>query len=137
MRLIIAGSRDFNNKEKVMEIIEYTITQQGLKPLVVLCGCAKGVDTIGAEWAFSKGIEIEYFPAKWKEKGKVAGILRNREMANAADTLLVIRKQDSKGSSNMKEEALKRGLEVHDFIIPDCHCYIYENTPTHTNVEGL
>lgn len=137
MRLIIAGSRDFRNKEKILETIDLLITQQGLKPSVVLCGCAKGVDTIGAEWAFSKGLKIEYYPANWDKYGKSAGPVRNTHMAKAADTLLVIRKRSSKGSANMVDVALDNGLEVHDIIIPDCYSHLYEEAPTHQNVKGL
>jgi len=49
-------------------------------------------------------------------------------MANAADTLLVIRKADSKGSNDMLYQATSRGLEVHDMIIPRNLYPIYEGT---------
>ena len=128
MKLIIAGSMDFVQRIPVFEIIEFNITFQGLEPDVVICGCVKGVDTLGAEWAFSKGIPIEYFPANWKKHGNRAGPLRNKQMANAADTLLVIRKADSKGSNDMLYQATSRGLEVHDMIIPRNLYPIYEGT---------
>lgn len=127
MKLIIAGSRDIINKKLVFEIIEFTITHQGLVPEVVICGCAKGVDTLGAEWAHSKGIPIKYVPAKWDKHGKGAGPLRNTEMARGADTLLVIRKETSPGSANMVKTAQTLGLDIHDIIIPKSQWALYES----------
>lgn len=126
MKLIIAGSRDIINKKLVFEIIEFTITHQGLVPEVVICGCAKGVDTLGAEWAHSKGIPIKYVPAHWAS-GKKAGHMRNAEMARGADTLLVIRKETSPGSANMVKTAQTLGLDIHDIIIPKSQWALYES----------
>lgn len=126
MKLIIAGSRDIINKKLVFEIIEFTITLQGLEPELVICGCAKGVDTLGAEWAHLKGIPIKYVPAHWAS-GKKAGPMRNDEMARGADTLLVIRKETSPGSANMVKVAQTRGLDIHDIIIPKSQWALYES----------
>lgn len=128
MKLVIAGSRTFINREKVLELIDFSIQASGLLPSTVLCGCAKGVDTIGAEWAHARGINIEYMPANWAKEGRKAGPLRNRKMAKLCDEVLIIRRADSRGSASMKAEAEALGKVVHDYVIPKAQAAAFEKS---------
>lgn len=126
MRLCIAGSRSFFNKEEIFKIIDcYYSLETGL-PSQVLCGCAPGVDRIGALWAEQHKIPIRFFPANWKKFGKGAGFERNKEMAALANEVLVIRREDSKGSLHMVGASHDRGRLVHDIVIPKRLYPLYE-----------
>jgi hypothetical protein len=126
VRLCIAGSRYFFNKEEIFKIIDcYYSLETGL-PSQVLCGCAPGVDRIGALWAEQHKIPIRFFPANWKKWGNYAGPKRNEEMAALANEVLVIRREDSKGSLTMIGASHDRGRLVHDIVIPKRLYPLYE-----------
>lgn len=61
-------------------------TLESIRPDVVIQGGAKGADMWAARWAARQsrctGIPLSLtMPAQWKARGRVAGPLRNREMA--------------------------------------------------------
>lgn len=110
-RVIIAGSRDVTARQAWPAI---DIEMDTVYPdcTTVLCGEAKGVDMLGAEWAIDKGLAVEYYPALWEAEGKAAGFIRNRRMAENADGLLVIWDGVSKGTRNMIKEAANMAIEM-------------------------
>jgi hypothetical protein len=113
MRTIIAGSRD---NVEYSDIIRAT-RHCGWNPTVVLCGCARGADTFGEEWAIRNGIPVEHYPADWKKFRNGAGFIRNCEMALRADALIAIWDGKSQGTKHMINEAKKRNLKVYIYNI--------------------
>lgn len=113
MKTIIAGSRtitDYNIVEKAILDSRFNITK-------VISGMAKGVDTLGEKWAHINNIGIHLCPANWNKNGKKAGYMRNVEMADIADALIVIIENNSRGSSHMLTIARERGLLIHEVRI--------------------
>ncbi|MFI4861814.1 MAG: DUF2493 domain-containing protein [Phycisphaerales bacterium JB063] len=113
MKTIIAGSRDITDFTLVSQVIDaskFDITG-------VVCGEARGVDALGKRWANNRSIPVYSFPADWRQYGKAAGPMRNREMAAVASALIVIRYPDSRGSADMLRQAKHYGLRVHDHIV--------------------
>ena len=107
-RLIVAGDRTFGNYGVVADAIE---EQLGTFDEIV-SGGARGVDTLGEQWANNHGVKLTVFKAEWNKFGKAAGVIRNRQMAEYADSLLAFLKPTSKGTKNMITVATKLGLEV-------------------------
>ena len=110
MRTIIAGSRTILDRKLVYEILDaldFEISE-------TICGCARGIDTMGTQWAKKKGIPTKHFPANWDKYGKKAGILRNIEMAKNADVLVLIHR-NTPGSLHMLSEAKKKNLTIYEF----------------------
>ena len=98
MKLIIAGSRDINIESNELEkIISKYYNIEDITEIV--CGMAKGVDISGYKWAKLKKIDVKEFKPDWSI-GKVAGILRNKDMGDYADEAIVIY-NGSKGSQHM------------------------------------
>lgn len=116
MRLIIAGSRDLTDPLYI-DMMSAAIAQHGWNPSRVLSGRAKGIDTLGEIWARENDVEVEPYPADWNLHGKAAGPIRNRQMAENADALLLIRKRDSRGSLSMLNEANRLGILVIDIVV--------------------
>jgi len=133
MKLVIAGSRVFNNLEKVKEIIEIAVSAMEKPVTTVLCGCAQGVDIAGAEWASERGIKVDYYPADWKKFGKAAGPIRNKKMAIDSDEVLVIRTKVSTGSENMAENTLEAGKVLHEYVITGKDAAALTNPPPQLN----
>jgi len=115
MKLIIAGSRTFKNIDA--DTINRFIKLFGLHPNEVVSGGATGVDASGEWYAKSKRLPIKTFKADWDEFGKAAGPIRNKEMAQYADALLLIWDGTSRGSMSMKTEMLALGKPVHELIV--------------------
>lgn len=111
MKLIIAGSREGFEIADVFVAME----KSGFKGRVteVVSGTARGVDRLGEAWAKANYIPIRRFPADWDKNGRAAGHIRNREMGDYADALLVLIYNNSKGSEGMLEYAKKKGLEIY------------------------
>jgi len=111
VKVIIAGGRDICDQEKVFALIDKTILrwrEQGLPEISeIVSGTATGVDTLGEQYANEHNIPIKRFPADWETYGKGAGPIRNRQMADYADRLIVIMHEDSRGSRNMFETMQK------------------------------
>lgn len=110
-RVIIAGGRDFDDYQLLkatMDKLLCNITDE----ITVVCGQAKGADTLGEQYAMEKGYAIDYYPAQWKLYGKRAGYLRNKQMAQNADALAAFWNGESRGTKHMIELAKRYGLKV-------------------------
>jgi hypothetical protein len=116
MRVIIAGSRTMNDYNQVLAAVHdsgFTITK-------VICGMARGADMLGHTWAMDNRVPVSEFPADWNKHGRRAGYLRNLEMAENADAVILIWDGRSLGSAMMKKIALDKGLQFHERIV-DCN----------------
>lgn len=107
MKVIIAGSRHMQWTS--YPLIDQAVKASGFPITEEICGQALGADTMGAKWAFDNGIPIKNFPADWKKHGKGAGPIRNGEMADYADALIVFIWDGSRGSANMLKQMQDRG----------------------------
>jgi len=113
VKLIIAGSRtitDISLLNKIMD--KLSISNIG----EVVSGKARGVDSLGEEWARAHKITIKDFPADWDTYKKSAGHIRNAQMAEYGDTLLLLWNGTSSGSASMLELAKKKGLKIYEAI---------------------
>ena len=108
MKTIIAGSRTIADRETVFELLEripWEVTE-------VVSGAARGVDVLGEQWASDNRIRLSRFPASWHKHGKAAGPIRNQEMADYADALVAIWDGESRGTKDMIDKAMAKGLQV-------------------------
>lgn len=110
MRVIIAGSRCFRNYELLKKYCDHILQNQ--EEVTVLCGLARGADTLGKKYAEERGYEVEKYPADWKQFGNRAGILRNCEMGDNADALIAFYDGQSRGTLHMIDYAKKKKLKV-------------------------
>jgi len=55
----------------------------------IVSGTAKGADQLGERYAKEKGYRVKKFPADWVRYGKGAGHVRNKEMAEYANYIVV------------------------------------------------
>jgi len=106
MKLIIAGSRNYNNynfiKESVQNIMRESYNSGiALQIESIVSGGANGVDKLGEQFAKEFNIPCIVFPANWSKHGKAAGPIRNKEMAEFADTLIAFPDMKSIGTINM------------------------------------
>lgn len=112
MRVIVAGPR---NLKVSMEVISRAVANASFRPEEIVTGGARGIDAIAHLWASRWRLRLRVFTPKWKEHGRAAGPIRNRQMAEYADALIVIKRQgkDTPGTTSMVREAEKRELPIH------------------------
>jgi len=138
MRVIIAGGREFDNYDLLVEnavgIIarlagqntEKKFTSTGFEYVVpvdkiyeIVSGCAKGADQLGEKFAKEFKFILKQFPADWDKFGKSAGYKRNEQMALYAKedanlgVLIAFWDGSSKGTKHMIDLANKNGLKVY------------------------
>ena len=159
LRIVIAGSRNFNNFElleknlimvlfdlnkKYPQLNVLTIDKQkhsyriNRENIEIISGKAKGADTLGEKFAEKYSLALKEFPAKWDdlsatpckvvdsihgEYNALAGHNRNRKMAEYASSddsfgvLTLFWDGQSKGSKNMKAQAVIYSLELYEFTV--------------------
>ena len=108
MKLIIAGGRNYqlrDDHKMIILALLYHTTE-------VVCGCAKGADTVGAELAKECKVSVKEFPAEWDRYGIGAGPIRNKQMAEYADAVLLL--PGNKGTNDMFAQALQHKLKIYD-----------------------
>lgn len=113
MKTIIAGTRTFDDydlAEMVLDSIGSVITE-------VVCGGAKGADTIGQLWAEKNGVPCRFFFPSWNTHGKSAGMIRNIRMGDYADALVLFWDGKSSGSKHMMNymQALKKPVTIYRY----------------------
>lgn len=116
-RVIIAGSRKYNDyqklKEKCDRILSEKLADSNIE-VIIVSGHASGADTLGERYASEKGLKTEIHPADWDKYGRAAGPKRNAEMAASADALIAFPKngEENRGTKNMIKLARDKGLSI-------------------------
>lgn len=108
MKVLICGSRHFNNPELMEDVCKR------FKISCVIEGEARGADRLARDYAERQGIPVLAFPAQWDLYGKAAGSIRNTEMLRVGKPEMVIafRGPNSRGTQNMIDQATKAGVPV-------------------------
>jgi len=116
MKLVIAGSRTIalpaTDMWSLMLLHDLDLTVKE-----IVSGGAKGVDTCAEYMARAYEVPFKKFPADWDKYGKGAGHIRNKQMADYGDALLLVWDGESKGSANMKANMEKLKKPVYEIIL--------------------
>jgi len=111
LKIVVAGSRTFNNYELLKQTLDVYIGNQ--QNVEIVSGTARGADQLGEQYAREKGFTIKRFPADWEKYGKRAGYLRNEEMAKYSSDAVIFWDGISKGTAIMIELCKKYKLNYH------------------------
>jgi len=109
-KVIVAGSRNFNNYEFLKNTLNYLLINQN--NIEIVSGTANGADKLGEMYARKLHLGLKQFPADWDQYGKRAGYLRNEQMAKYADALVAFWDSKSVGTKHMIDLAGKYKLLV-------------------------
>jgi len=110
VKVIIAGGRDFNNYDLLCRKADKILSRQ--TEIEIVSGTAKGADKLGELYAKERGYKIIHYIPDWNFFGKSAGYIRNVEMADNADALILFWNGKSKGSGHMLKIAKGKGLKI-------------------------
>ena len=103
MKVAVIGSRGFDD----YEMVKNTLTL--LEITLLVSGGAKGADSLGERYAKENNIEILIFKPDWEKHGKAAGMIRNTDIVNNADTIIAFWDGESKGTKDSITKAEKLG----------------------------
>ena len=87
---------DYELVERVMDEVAARINIDE-----IVCGEARGADSLGRQWAIKNGIQIASFPADWNRYSGAAGAIRNKEMGDYADYVIAFWDGVSAGTKHM------------------------------------
>ena len=104
MKLLIAGSRSI----KSFDLSPYVPADADL----IITGGASGIDTLAEAWAAERGIPTLTVKPCYEKYGRAAPILRDEEMVDMADAVLVIWDGVSRGSKHTADYARKKGKSL-------------------------
>ena len=126
MKVLVCGGRNFGEslqceesaqeRKYIYKILsglnqQYSFTQ-------LIHGGASGADTCAGHWAAAMKVNVHVFPADWNKYGKIAGVIRNREMLIHGNPSIVVAFPGGKGTRNMIDQARKAGVEVLEYKYP-------------------
>ena len=102
MKIAIVGSRNITNAE--------------IDPFVnegdeIVSGGAKGVDACAAEYAEAHRLKLTEFLPQYSRYGRAAPIVRNKEIIDYADRVIVFWDGSSKGTLSVINYAKKSGKD--------------------------
>lgn len=104
MKVVIAGSRSLCDYPLVCK----AISDSGFTPSVIIQGGADGIDSQAKKYAEKYNLPMVEFAANWILYRSKAGPIRNSQMAEFGERLILIWNGNSKGSASMKKLWLKR-----------------------------
>lgn len=113
-RVIIAGGRDFNDINKMKSYLMELVNQELIDDSTVLiCGEARGADSLGKSIWVSAGMPVESYPADWNTYGKRAGYIRNEQMGEVADAVIAFWDGSSRGTKHMIDIMQRKNKPTH------------------------
>ena len=115
MKLLIIGSRSIKILDKRIDARLCELLEEGVE--LIISGGARGVDTLAEKFARAHGVPMRVvLPDYGKHPGKVAPLVRDREMVDMADHVLAIWDGSSTGTVYTVKYAREQGksAEVYD-----------------------
>lgn len=88
LKVIIAGGRTFDDYALLRKTCLNVLSNHDPSEIEIVSGGAEGADKLGEWFAEEFGYSVTKFPADWGKYGRLAGPMRNEEMANYADGLI-------------------------------------------------
>jgi predicted Rossmann fold nucleotide-binding protein DprA/Smf involved in DNA uptake len=104
VKLLIAGSRSIEQ----FDLSDYISPQTDL----IISGGAKGIDTLAEQYADQHKISKLIMRPRYDLYGKAAPIIRNHEMVEMADVVLIVWDGKSKGTKSTELYARKMQKRV-------------------------
>jgi len=109
--ILVCGGRDYNDHSVVDKVLKHVKNICG-DDFIVVCGLAKGADSIAAYWARENDIAIHGYAADWSTHGKSAGPKRNQQMLDSEPIDLVIAFPGNRGTLDAITRSRKKSIPV-------------------------
>jgi predicted Rossmann-fold nucleotide-binding protein len=115
LHVLCCGGRTYNNMPRVTRALDKLRAKNAGKRLLIIEGGATGADTLCGRYADLNELPHLRMPAEWGKLGKrIAGPVRNRQMADILPVDCVVAFPGGSGTADMVAEARKRGIKVYE-----------------------
>jgi len=109
MRLLVAGGRNYKDRERVFSEIDSIALN--CDDLIIIHGsCPTGADNFADEWALENGVPCDAYPAEWQRYGRSAGPRRNQLMIDQGKPDMALLFPGGRGTKNMFDRLVKAGI---------------------------
>ena len=105
MHVVVCGSRTIKDHKDIYKILSELHSVHNFT--LLLSGNALGVDRIAENWATENNISIQQHIPDWKQYGKGAGVVRNKEMIEKSSMVIAFWDGKSNGTKHAIETASK------------------------------
>lgn len=110
-KLIISGSKNFNDYDKMKIVIDNLLSKvKQSKDIVIISGTKSGAERLGEIYAFENNYRLLWIPPKINKFNEKAEYMRDYEMVDRADACVIFHVNNSKDSVNMIEAAQKKNI---------------------------
>jgi hypothetical protein len=109
-RVVVFGGRAYADRETLFLVLDQHHARREFSVLIE--GEAPGADTLSREWAESRAVDVEPFPADWKKHGRAAGPIRNQQMIDQGRPDLGIAFPGGRGTADMTKRLRVAGIPV-------------------------
>jgi hypothetical protein len=118
VRCIIAGGRQLPIIHDKIWLVSDAVHKSGWKNEIteIVSGGCRGIDLAGEQFADDYKIPVKRFTPDWA-LGKPAGPIRNQQMSEYADALILIWDGRSRGSADMLRRAKARNLKIYEYLV--------------------
>ena len=112
--VLVCGGRDYANAEHVFGVLDELARRMVIEAIRHgACSRSKtkdsaeltGVDRWADEWAISRGVPVQRYPADWRTHGRAAGPIRNLAMLREPVPAVVIAFPGGAGTAHMTKAA--------------------------------
>lgn len=93
MKVAIVGSRDL-----IINDLEHHLPEDTTE---IVSGGARGIDSCAKAFALANGYRYTEFLPEYEKYGKVAPILRNKDIVNYSDLVIIFWDGESRGSKSV------------------------------------
>lgn len=98
MKIAVIGSRTFNDAALLENTLLEKLDINAVTGLV--SGGAQGADSLAEAFAVKYGLPVQVFKPDWKQFGRGAGVIRNKQIIAVSDQVIAFWDGKSKGTLN-------------------------------------
>lgn len=110
-KILVTGGRDYKDWGELSWALDSVFPIE--EEIHIIEGGAIGADFLAQVWCEYEGVPYSTFEADWKKYGKAAGPIRNQKILDEnPDIDVVIAFKGDKGTKDMVDRAIKKGIEV-------------------------
>ena len=111
MRVLVCGGRAYSDREKLFKTLnDIHNSKKGID--IIICGAAKGADTLAIHWAMKNEVIIHAYPAQWSRLGNAAGPSVRLQMLQTERPDRVLVFPGGEGTEDMRAKATMYGYDV-------------------------
>jgi hypothetical protein len=107
VKVLVTGGRSFSNRTLLFAVLDGLHADHVFTTLIH--GGASGADRMAGEWAASRCIPVEAYPADWQKYGRAAGPIRNQRMIDRKPDM-VVAFPGGRGTADMVRRVRQTGI---------------------------